>query len=183
MKRIYWLLSVVVLIVAVFLWIFTHQAPKRTDEYYMELAVQQARHNTVLPYGGVIVDNTTGEVLGEGFNRTSENPTFHGEMVAIHDCNKKHPHTKWENTTLYTTAEPCPMCQSAIIFTGISRVVYGTSMEYIQARAQSLSKENEQINIRAADVISKAPFYKGTLTGGVLVDKTNELFSKARKTD
>lgn len=172
MKKIYWLLSII-LVIAIIFWIYaTRTPPRHSDEYYMDIALQVAKHNPKAPFGAIIVDNNTGEILAEGLNATTENPTFHGEMVAINNALKKYPQIDWKNVTLYTTAEPCPMCQSAIIWTGISRVVYATSIQYLKMHGWN------QIDISAAEVNSKAPFYKGTLTSGILADKTNVLFNK-----
>lgn len=145
---------------------------KMPDEYYMEKALQIAKHNSKAPFGAVIVDNQTGKILAEGLNASTINPTFHGEMVAINQFAKKYPHADWSKVTLYTTAEPCSMCQSAIIWAGISRVVFATSIDYLKTHGWN------QIDLSAADVNKKAGFYKGTLTGGVLADKTNVLFNR-----
>lgn len=147
-------------------------AAKRSDDYYMQKALEMAKRNPKAPFGAVIVDNKTGDIIAEGVNASAINPTYHGEMVAINDCVKKHPHVDWSNLTLYTTAEPCSMCQSAIVWAGISRVVFATSMGYL------LSHGWNQINISASEVNNKSSFYKGTLTGGVLAEKTNIFFDK-----
>ncbi len=145
-------------------------AAKMSDEYYMQKAIEMAKHNPNAPFGAVIVDNQTGEIVAEGVNASKINPTFHGEMVAINDCVKKHPHMDWSNLTLYTTAEPCSMCQSAIVWAGISRVVFATSMDYL------LSHGWNQIKINASEINNKSQFYKGTITSGVLAKKTNVMF-------
>lgn len=173
MKKLYWLLLPIVLVVcAVYFAYPLIKGAKHTDEYYMEMALQVAKKNPNAPFGTVIVDNKTGEVIAEGVNTTTENPTYHGEMVAINSALKKNPQIDWKNVTLYTTAEPCAMCQGAIIWSGISRVVFATSLEYL------ISHGWNQIDIHAAVVNSKAPFYKGKLVGGVLADKTNVLFNR-----
>ena len=145
---------------------------KQSDEYYMQTAIQLAKHNAKAPFAALIVDNKTGKILAEGLNASHVNPTFHGEIVAINNAAKKYPHIDWANVTLYTTAEPCPMCQSAIIWAGISRVVFATSIDYLKTHGWN------QIDISAADVNKKALFYKGTLTGGVLAEKTDVLFNR-----
>ncbi len=142
------------------------------DEYYMEIAIQLAQQNPKVPFGSVIVDNETGKILGTGVNAMHVNPTFHGEIVAMHDCISQHPHIDWSKVTLYTTAEPCPMCQSAIIWAGIPKVLFATSIAYLKQHGW------HQIDITAAEMNSKAPFYKGTLTGGVLAEKANVLYNR-----
>lgn len=145
-------------------------AALQSDEAYMQAAIEMAKQNPAAPFGAVIVDNKTGEILARGVNAYQVNPTFHGEMVAINNFAKTHPHADWSNLTIYTTAEPCSMCQSAIVWTGMSRMVFATSIKYL------LSHGLGQIEISSAEVNSKAPFYKGTITGGVLADKTNPMF-------
>jgi cytosine deaminase len=76
------------------------------------------------PIGGVLVDNDTGEVLGEGHNGLVQegNPILHGEMAALRDAGRL---TNRHNTTMYTTLQPCFMCAGAIAQFGIPRVVIG----------------------------------------------------------
>ncbi len=145
-----------------------------SDKYYMQMAINLAKKNPKAPFAAIIVDHVTGKVLAEGFNASQINPTFHGEMVAINRCIKKYPHIDWSTVTLYTTAEPCPMCQSAIVWAKIPRVVFATSMAYL------ISHGWKQINISASEVNHQSPFYKGTITGGMLADESNVLFEHTR---
>ena len=145
---------------------------KDLDEHYMKIAIDIAKQNAQAPFAALIVDNKTGEILAKGLNASKINPTFHGEMVAINNCIKNHPQVNWSNVTLYTTAEPCAMCQSAAVWAKIPRVVFATSLEYL------VSHGWEQINIHAAEVNKHSHFYKGTITGGILADQANKLFDK-----
>lgn len=140
------------------------------DEDYMQVAIEHARHNPQAPFAALIVDQTTGKIVGKGLNNSRANPTLHGEIDAINDAVKNNPKIDWHHMTLYTTAEPCSMCQSAVIWAGIPRVVFGTSMEFL------LKNGWDQIEMTSVDMNSHAPFYKGTVTGGVLAQKTDALF-------
>jgi tRNA(adenine34) deaminase len=144
----------------------------QSDEYYMQRAFELASHHLKAPFAAVIVDNKTGKILAEGVNTSSVNPTYHGEMVAINNFAKKYPHGNWQQVTLYTTAEPCSMCQSAIVWSGIPRVVFATSMDFL------LHHGWDQIDIHASDINAKSPFYHGTIKGGVLSEKTDKLFNR-----
>jgi creatinine deaminase len=76
------------------------------------------------PIGGVLVDNASGRVLGEGHNALVQegNPIIHGEMAALGNVGRmKNRH----NATMYTTLQPCFMCTGAIVQFGIPRVVIG----------------------------------------------------------
>lgn len=145
---------------------------KKSDEYYMQIAIDLAKNNPKAPFAALIVDNKTGEILSKGLNASKVNPTFHGEMVAINNCVKEHPHVDWSQVTLYTTAEPCSMCQSAVVWAKIPRVVFATSFEYL------ISHGWNQINIHASEINKRSSFYKGTITGGVLANQTNILFNR-----
>lgn len=64
------------------------------------------------------------------------------------------------------------MCQSAVVWAKIPRVVFATSFEYLIGHGW------DQINIRASEVNKRSPFYKGTITGGVMARKSNALSDK-----
>ncbi|BBG65520.1 guanine deaminase [Hydrogenimonas sp.] len=76
------------------------------------------------PFGAVIVKNS--EVIATGHNMVvkTNDPTAHAEMVAIRKASRKLGTFHLEGCTLYVTAEPCPMCFSAIHWAHIERVVY-----------------------------------------------------------
>src|SRR5436190_20921790 len=113
-----------------------------TDERYMERAIALTASIPRAPFAAILVDPARNVVVAEGRNRYSENPTFHGEMDVINAYARKRG-LDWAKLTLYTTAEPCPMCQSAVAWTGIPRVVYGTSVPFLKQIGW------EQIDIRA----------------------------------
>jgi tRNA(Arg) A34 adenosine deaminase TadA len=134
--------------------------------------------NLKYPFTAMIVDNNSGQILCTGVNSVGNehNPTLHGEKVAINACvNKYGKKMNWHNTTLITTAEPCPMCMSAIIWAGISKVVYGTSIKYLSELGW------KQINIDSHEVLAKAPFSKVTIVGKVMESQTNLLFIKSKQ--
>ncbi|MDP3331101.1 MAG: nucleoside deaminase, partial [Methylococcaceae bacterium] len=91
-------------------------------EQYMRRAIELALQAPDLPFGAVIVNRNSGEIVAEGFNQSAINPIFHGEIVAINQCAQTHRSADWQEFDLYTTAEPCPMCQGAIVWAGIDNV-------------------------------------------------------------
>ncbi len=50
-------------------------------------------------------------------------------MEAIREACRKRGDWRLENSTLYVTLEPCPMCAGAIINARVSAVVYGAREE------------------------------------------------------
>ena len=128
------------------------------------------------PYGALIADPKVGEILAEGKNDASLNPTLHGEIVAINNLTEQlggvPVYNVAGNLELYTTAEPCPMCMGAIAWSGFGRVIYGTTIPFIE------SQGTDQIDIRATSVASAASWSNVTVIGGVLSNETDLLYMK-----
>lgn len=139
-------------------------------EKWMSQAIQIAKSNPRKPFGSVIVDNESNTLIAEGINRSSENPTWHGEIDAINQAKKNHPDIEWSKLTLYTTAEPCSMCQSAIVWAGFAKVVFGTSIPTL------MELGFHQTTIRADEVIQKSDWVSCELIGGILEDECDQLF-------
>ena len=99
---------------------------------YMKMAIAEARRGIRLghggPFGAVIVKD--GFVVGKGHNQVVKNndPTCHGEIMAIHKACKKLGTFDLSGCELYTTGEPCPMCMSAILWANIDKVYYGCNI-------------------------------------------------------
>jgi guanine deaminase len=98
----------------------------------MRMAINEARKGIRNqhggPFGAVIVKD--GVVVGKGHNEVLKNndPTCHGEMMAIHKTCKKLKTFDLTGCELYTTGEPCPMCMSAILWANIDKVYYGCNI-------------------------------------------------------
>ncbi len=148
----------------------TQIAPLPGDEHFMRIAIAEAA-KADFPFGAVIVRD--GEVLSTGRNlgKTTNDPTAHGEMVAIRRFVAVRPADELKGTTLYTSGEPCPMCMSAILWCGIGRVVFAASIE-------ELSTKLGQIMLTSRQVADAAPFATIAITGGVLAAEALVLFPK-----
>ena len=81
------------------------------------------------PFGSVIVKDE--KIIAEGFNKvTSTNdPTAHGEIVAIRKACKSLNNFNLSGCELYSTCEPCPMCLSAIYWAHIDKVYYANTRD------------------------------------------------------
>jgi tRNA(Arg) A34 adenosine deaminase TadA len=90
-------------------------------------------------------------------------------MVAIRRFLAAHGPDRLKGTTLYTSGESCPMCMGAIVWCGISRVVFGASIA-------QLATKIGQIMVTDAEIADKTPFADITLTGGVLAEEALALF-------
>lgn len=144
-------------------------------ERYMQRAIALTAHVPERPFAAVIVDRDTGEVLAEGWNRSNENPTWHGEIDAVNRLVASAAGADGSRLVLYTTAEPCPMCQGAALWAGIGAVVFGTSIRFL------LDTGWRQLDIPAEEVVRRSPGWRCTVTGGVLEAECNELFLTAAR--
>ena len=144
-------------------------------ETYMRRAIELAANVPNLPFGAVIVDQRTGGIVAEGWNKSSVNPTWHGEIDALNRLAESQADFDGSQLLLYTTAEPCPMCQGAILWSGIGTVVYGTSIRFLQNLGW------RQIDILAEEVIRRSPSWRCTVISGVLEQECNALFEAASR--
>ena len=102
--------------------------PPGEDEIYMAQALglaEQAAAKGEVPVGAVVVRN--GQIIGRGANRreSADDPTAHAEIDAIRQAAQTMGDWRLEETTLYVTLEPCPMCAGAVVNARIPKVVYG----------------------------------------------------------
>jgi len=81
------------------------------------------------PFGCIIVKDD--KIIAEGSNKVTPNndPTAHGEIVAIREACKKLNNFSLNGCELYSTCEPCPMCLSAIYWARIDKIYYANTRE------------------------------------------------------
>lgn len=100
----------------------------------LRLAMEQARktmnENIGGPFGAAVISET-GEILAVTSNSVlrDNDPTAHAEVNAIRTACKKIGSYDLGGCVLYTTAYPCPMCLSAIIWANIKKVYFGCRPE------------------------------------------------------
>ena len=141
----------------------------------MRRAIAVAKRNPVYPFGAVITRIADGHVMAEGVNASGRNPMLHGEVAAMEDYLHHHGNRDWSDMVLYTTAEPCSMCMSALVWAGIGGVIFATSLAGLKKAGI------DQIDIPAATIVAASPFWHGELLGGVLASETDPLFKSDRK--
>lgn len=138
-------------------------------ERHMRRAIEISRRNPGAPFGCVIADEK-GDVLAEGLNDAERSPILHGETAAIMDLIEARPDADRSLLTLYTTAEPCPMCAGAILWSGIPRVVLGSTMETL--KKLSLPR----IDLPCEEVSRRCSFGGFEVVRGVLEAECDALF-------
>lgn len=137
-------------------------------EYFMRLALAEAKEGDA-PYGAVIVkDNEVVAVAHNTVNRDND-PSAHAEINAIRSLTAKLKNPSLEGYSIYTTGEPCPMCATACVWSGLSEIIYGASIQDLITLNQS------QINISCEEVIARS-FRNIKLIKDVLKNECLELF-------
>ncbi|KAI4863684.1 cytidine deaminase-like protein [Hypoxylon rubiginosum] len=166
--------------------------PFSTRAYWMRQAnVALGQPCPYAAFGTVIVNHTGTSELGElvctgANNRTlTGNPTLHGEMSAIANCTSvltdpSGPYNlsgtdalaAFASLTLYTNAESCPMCASAVRWAGFREYVYGTTIDALVRRGWGQIRVSSQDIFRQSYDLPDA----ARLLGGVLTNETDPYF-------
>jgi cytosine deaminase len=105
---------------------------KKIDQW-MRLAIDEAKKGLAsggIPIGSVLVHE--GQVLGSGHNQRIQEGSVikHGEMDALEKAGRL-PASVYQDSILYTTLSPCPMCSGAIVLYGISKVIIGENRTFL----------------------------------------------------
>jgi tRNA(Arg) A34 adenosine deaminase TadA len=89
------------------------------------LATQNVTSGAGGPFGAVVVRE--GKIVGEGANSvtTTNDPTAHGEVVALRAAARALGTFTLAGCELYSSCEPCPMCLAACYWARLDTVYYG----------------------------------------------------------
>ncbi len=139
-------------------------------DMYMRIALDLARAAAAegeVPVGALVIDKD-GQIIGTGANRreADQDPIAHAEILAIANAANRIGLWRLEDTTLFVTLEPCPMCAGAILNARIPRVVYG-AVDPKAGAVQSLYTllDDERLNHRCE------------VKGGILAEECSEILS------
>ena len=98
-----------------------------TDEEYMQIAIDISKRAKT-PYGAIVVKDD--KIIGRSDNIDSKELYHHAEYKAIQDAiTNKRLHNQLVGATIYSSCEPCLMCLGAILYEGISKLVFGAKIE------------------------------------------------------
>jgi tRNA(adenine34) deaminase len=94
----------------------------------MALALEEARKAYAAgqcPVGAVVVRGEELLATAGNMERAVHDATAHAEILAMRAAGRKLGSHKLRGCTVYTTLEPCPMCEAAMLQAEVSRVVSG----------------------------------------------------------
>lgn len=105
----------------------------KNDQDFVRIAIETAKESkrkSNLPFGCILV-NKQGEVILKGENtiNTDKDCLAHAEINLIREASKLYDYSYLSHCSIYTSDEPCPMCTSAIYWSGIGKLVYGLSKD------------------------------------------------------
>lgn len=143
------------------------------NEQYIKIAIEEAKvslREENHGFGAVVVKD--GAIISQSHDRdvTEKDPTFHAELDAIRQASKK-MNGRLEGCTIISTHEPCPMCAGAIVWSGISEVVFGYGI------ADSIKEGRKRIDIRCSEIFERANA-KIQIVEGVLKDECAVLYNE-----
>jgi len=101
---------------------------RKSDTKYMKMALEEAKKSgqaEEVPVGAILVKGD--EVIARDHNRciALNDPTAHAEILVLRKAGEILNNYRLNDTVMYVTAEPCPMCASAMVHSRISRLVFG----------------------------------------------------------
>ncbi|MEM1128666.1 MAG: nucleoside deaminase [Bacteroidota bacterium] len=144
------------------------------DRLFMEQALAAAREADA-PYGALVARGDTILAVAGNATKQRHDATAHAEVQALRLAGAALQTHNLAGTTLYATAEPCPMCAAAALWAGVSRIVYGVSIDELQRLGQ------RQIELTTAQVVAAAPsFASVTVEGGLCAEEAQALFKAAQ---
>lgn len=117
-------------------------------DIFMTQALKEAKIGLAqggIPIGSVLVHQ--GKIIGRGHNRRVQKGSviLHGEMDALENAARQ-PAQVYQESVLYTTLSPCPMCSGAIVLYGIRKVVIGENRTFL-GEEEWLSSRGVQIEV------------------------------------
>jgi tRNA(adenine34) deaminase len=126
-----------------------------SDKEFMKIALEEARLAAAegeIPVGAVLVQD--GKVLARAHNarRASGNPLDHAEMIALREAASALGRWRLDETTLYVTLEPCPMCAGALVQARVARLVFGTRDMKLGAAGSRYNLVNDETVHHRLDV-------------------------------
>lgn len=126
-----------------------------SHEFFMRAAIEEARiglDSGGIPIGSVLVHQ--GKILGRGHNQRVQkgSPILHGEMDALENASRQVAGV-YQESVLYTTLSPCPMCTGAILLYKIPVVVIGENQTFMGDEALLKSRGVEVIVLQDAECI------------------------------
>lgn len=135
---------------------------QRMDEYFMRLALEEARQafdEGEIPIGAVLVHGE--RIISRAHNQTERlhDPTAHAEVLCVSAASSHLDMKYLPECRLYVTIEPCAMCAGAIRWSRVGELIYGAG------------EDKFGYHLYSTDIIPK----KCRVRGGILAEEAKTL--------
>ena len=118
----------------------------------MRLAIEEARMSLRegnCGFGTVVVKDGRLVARARDAEKTAADPTAHAEITAIRMASAKLGRDL-SGAVLVTTHEPCPMCASAMLWSGISEIAFGCSIQ------EAINQGRRRIDLPCREIYVRA---------------------------
>ncbi len=140
---------------------------------YMDMAVKDAltgiQKGEGGPFGALVLKDDQVISIGHNTVLKDNDPTAHAEINAIRQACQKLNTYDLKDCVLFATSEPCPMCLSAIIWSNIKTVYFGTNRKevanigfrddfiynYLDGKEKNILKIENIKSIKCEDLLKK----------------------------
>jgi len=136
---------------------------REVHDKYMLIALEEAyKSSGDVPVGAIIVKDD--KIIAKAFNQKEKenDATCHAEILVIKEASRIVGNWRLDNTVIYVTLEPCPMCAGAILHSRIPNVYFGAYDILYGALGSALD-------------LRKYIKFKPCITGGIQEEKCSEL--------
>lgn len=140
------------------------------DERFMRVALNSIPSDARRPFACVLVDLSTQSILERMSSATDGQQEPHVIVEVMRQAATAMPRIARDRLCLYSTAEPCPVCLSAMVWFGVPRLVFGIGNGTLKRLGYT------RINISASEFVQRAPFVNCTVVGGVLATEVEPFF-------
>lgn len=150
----------------------------RIPANHMKTAIELAKTSLRTGnYGFGTVITREGSIIAQAYDTegTESDCTAHAEINAIRGASKKLG-KNLEGCTLISTHEPCPMCASTIVWSGIKTVVFGYSI------ADAVRQGRNRIEIPCQEIFNRSGAGIEIQTG-ILQDECAVLYNESVRTE
>ena len=140
---------------------------------YMDMAVKDAltgiQKGEGGPFGALVLKDDQVISIGHNTVLKDNDPTAHAEINAIRQACQKLNTYDLKDCVLFATSEPCPMCLSAIIWSNIKTIYFGTNRKevanigfrddfiynYLDGKEKNILKIENIKNVKCEDLLKK----------------------------
>lgn len=125
-------------------------------ERLMEIAIEEAKlavtQKDGTPFGAVICRKDR-QIIATAHNETikENDPTAHAELIAIRRACAKLKCTNLDDCILYVSAEPCSMCVSGAVWSGIKMIYYGASLDDYSSLYHQENRVRSSVLLNSSD--------------------------------